>query len=122
MLAAIGIESIDELFAEIPEAVALGPAAGHRPGAVGGRAVSAHGRAGRAQRRRRPRAVLPGGRHVRPRRAGRGRHDDAARRVPDRVHALPAGDEPGRAAGDLRVPRRRSASSPAWTSRTPPRL
>ena len=28
----------------------------------------------------------------------------AARRVPDRVHAVPAGDEPGRAAGDLRVP------------------
>ena len=27
-----------------------------------------------------------------------------ARRVPDRVHAVPAGDEPGRAAGDLRVP------------------
>ena len=29
-----------------------------------------------------------------------------ARRVPDRVHAVPAGDEPGRAAGDLRVPDR----------------
>ena len=28
----------------------------------------------------------------------------AARRVPDRVHAVPAGDEPGRAPGDLRVP------------------
>ena len=28
----------------------------------------------------------------------------AARRAPDRVHALPGRDEPGRAAGDLRVP------------------
>ena len=30
----------------------------------------------------------------------------AARRVPDRVHAVPARDEPGRPAGDLRVPDR----------------
>ena len=32
------------------------------------------------------------------------RHGPVARRVPDRVHAVPARDEPGRAAGDLRVP------------------
>src|SRR4051794_2861210 len=59
-----------------------------------------------AKPRREPRAVLPRRGYLRPLRAcGGGRHPPA-RRVPDRLHAVPAGDEPGRPAGDLRVPDR----------------
>ena len=44
----------------------------------------------------------------------------APRRVPDRVHALPAGDEPGGAAGDLRVPDRDLRAHRHGRRRTPP--
>ena len=44
--------------------------------------------------------------HLRPLRPGGRRRGARARRAPDRVHAVPARDEPGRAAGDLRVPDR----------------
>ena len=47
---------------------------------------------------------LPRRRDVRPLRAGADRLDPAALGVPDAVHALPARDLPGRAAGDVRVP------------------
>ena len=50
------------------------------------------------------RALVPRRRDLRPLRPRRRRRDALARRVPDRVHAVPAGDEPGRAPGDLRVP------------------
>ena len=45
-----------------------------------------------------------GGGHVRPLRAGADRLDHPALGVPDAVHALPARDLAGRAAGDVRVP------------------
>ena len=51
-------------------------------------------------------ALVPRRRDLRPLRAGGRRRRPPARRVPDRVHAVPAGDEPGRAADDLRVPDR----------------
>ena len=51
-------------------------------------------------------ALVPRRGDLRPLRAGGRRRDPRARRVPDRVHAVPARDEPGRAAGDLRVPDR----------------
>ena len=61
-------------------------------------------RAGRAQRRRRGAGLLRRRRDVRPLRAGDRRRDHPALRVPHPLHALPAGDLPGRAAGDVRVP------------------
>ena len=51
---------------------------------------------------------------------GADRLDHPALGVPHAVHALPAGDLPGRAAGDVRVPDRDLASSPACRSPTPP--
>ena len=91
---------------------------GHsRAGAPGARAGAARarlrarararaGRAGRAQRRYRARALLPRGRDLRPLRAGGRRGNRLAAGVPDRVHAVPAGAEPGSTAGHLRVPDR----------------
>ncbi len=55
---------------------------------------------------RRRRAQLPRRRHVRPLRARADRHADGALGVPHALHALPARDLPGRAAGDVRVPDR----------------
>ena len=68
--------------------------------------LRAPARARRAQRQRRRGAQLPRRRHVRPLCAGADRHADGALGVPDPLHALPAGDLPGRAAGDVRVPDR----------------
>ena len=48
--------------------------------------------------------TLPRRRDVRPLRPRGHRHADGALGVPDAVHALPARDLPGRAAGDVRVP------------------
>ena len=70
-----------------------------------------------AQERRR-RGLLPRRRDLRPLRPRGRRRGAAARRAPDRVHAVPAGDEPGRPAGDLRVPDRDLRADRAWTSRT----
>ena len=73
---------------------------------AGGGGLRAHGRARRAQRERRERDHLPRRRDVRPLRPGDRRLDHAALGVPDPVHALPAGDLAGHAAGDVRVPDR----------------
>ena len=54
-----------------------------------------------SQRRR---ALVPRRGCLRPLRSRGGRRRPAARRVSDRLHAVPAGDEPGRAPDDLRVP------------------
>ena len=69
-----------------------------------GRARSSHRGARGAERPHRRRALLPRRGDLRPLRPlGRGRRS-LPRRVPDRVHAVSARDEPGRAAGGLRVP------------------
>ena len=56
------------------------------------------------QRLRRGRGLVPRRRHVRPLRPGADRLDHPALGVPHAVHAVPARDLPGRAAGDVRVP------------------
>ena len=81
--------------------------------------LRAPARAGRAQHQRRGRAQLPRRRHVRPLRPGADRHADGALGVPDPLHALSAGDLPGRAAGDVRVPDRDLRADRACRSRTP---
>ena len=104
MLAAIGVASIEDLFADIPAGVRL-----DRPlelpdgkpeaevyetlAALAARNVSAEDEisflgAGMYDH------YVPGDRRL----------DHAALGVPDSVHALPARDLPGRAAGDVRVP------------------
>ena len=82
----------------------LRPRARHRPGALGAGDRGPPDRARRAQRGHREGAVFPRRRNLRPLRAGRRRRRPRARRVPDRVHAVSARDEPGRPPGDLRVP------------------
>ena len=64
----------------------------------------ATGGAGGAERPRRRGALVPRRGRLRPLRPGDRRRRPPARRVPDRLHAVPAGDEPGRPPGDLRVP------------------
>ena len=82
------------------------PPARPRAAALRAGADGAPLRARGAERRLHEGAVVPRRRHLRPLRAGGRRHRDAARRVLDGLYAVPAGDEPGRAAGDLRVPDR----------------
>ena len=104
MLAAIGVSSIDELFAQIPAGVRFDRELDVPP-ALPELALLRHFEelaAKNAHNGRR--ALVPRRGHLRPSRAGDRRPDPPARRVPHRVHAVPAGDEPGRPAGDLRVP------------------
>src|SRR5256714_178700 len=86
--------------AEGPAVAAADAAAG--PG--GGRPRAAHAGGGRQERRRRSLRLLPGRWLVRPLRAEPDQPPDLARRVLHRVHAVPAGGEPGNAAHDLRIP------------------
>ena len=104
MLGAIGVGSLEDLFADIPESVRLG--SGDRPAARALRAggVRAPRLAGGAQPPRRRGGHLPRRRHVRPLRAGADRHAPVALGVPHAVHAVPARDLAGRAPGDVRVP------------------
>ena len=102
----IGVSSVDELFARHSRRRALRPRARPRAGAL------------RAGARRAPEELAArnvdtgvelsflGAGHLRPLRPGGRRRRARARRAADRVHAVPARDEPGRAAGDLRVPDR----------------
>ncbi len=88
---------------------ARGRAARARPGRAararrGGADAAPGGARGAERRHGLERALVPRAGHLRPLRARDRRHVPLPRRVPHRVHALPAGDEPGRAAGDLRVP------------------
>ena len=106
MLDAIGVESVDELFAEIPAGLRLDGALDLPDGLSETECFDHLAGARRAQRRRRRRALLPRRRDVRPLRAGARRRDHPALRVPDPVHAVPARGLPGRAAGDVRVPDR----------------
>ena len=106
MLEAIGVASVDDLFADIPENAA--PRARARPPGRAGRAggLRPPARAGGPQRLGRRRDQLRRRGHVRPLRAGAGGLDRAALGVPHPLHALPARDLAGRAAGDVRVPDR----------------
>ena len=106
MLDAIGVESLEDLFADIPRGGAADPPARSPRWHVRAGGVRPPGRAGGAQPPCRRGGHVPRRGHVRPLRAGAGRLDHPALRVPDALHALPAGDLPGRAAGDVRVPDR----------------
>ena len=120
MLDAIGVGSVDDLFAEIPAELRLGRDLELPRGTVGDRVLRSPRVARGAQRRRRLRALLPRRRHVRPLRAGDRRRDHPALGVPDPVHALPARGLPGRAPGDVRVPDRDlGADAPAGRERLP---
>ena len=92
MLDAIGVGSLDDLFAEIPAGVRLERPLDLPDGHVRAGGVRPPGRAGRAQPPRRRRGHLPRRRDVRPLRAVADRLDPGALGVPDAVHALPAGD------------------------------
>ena len=119
MLAAIGVSSVEELFARHPGRRALPGRARPRAGARRSRSSCAHlEELAREERRHDEGALVPRRRDLRPLRARGRRRRPPARRVPDRVHAVPAGDEPGRAAGDLRVPDGDLRADRAWTSRT----
>ena len=106
MLAAIGVDSIDELFRDIPAGVRFDRVLDLEP-ALSEQEIVAHlEELAARERRHEPRALVPRGRHLRPLRAGGRRRRPPARGAPDRVHAVPGRDEPGRAPGDLRVPDR----------------
>ncbi len=105
MLDAIGVDSIEALFADIPAALRLDR--GARPAGRARRAggVRAPARAGRAETSR------PRTRSASSAPACTTHYVPAlidsiilALGVPDAVHAVPAGDLAGRAAGDVRVP------------------
>ena len=105
MLAAIGVDSVDELFEQIPEPLRLGRPLALPDGHERGRGL-------RAPARRSPRATPTPKTQVCF--VGAGMYDHyvpaivdaitSALRVPHPLHALPAGDLPGRPAGDVRVP------------------
>ncbi len=104
MLAAIGVASVEELFRDIPAGVRFGRELDVPPALAEAELHAAPRGARREERRRR--GLVPRRRHLRPLRPGGRRRGAPARRVPDRVHAVPARAVPGRAAGDLRVPDR----------------
>ena len=106
MLEAIGVESIDELFEQIPAGVRFGRELDVPAALPEADARAAPGGARGEERGHDARAELPRHGDLRPLRAGDRRHVPLARRAPHGVHAVPAGDEPGRPAGDLRVPDR----------------
>ena len=106
MLAAIGVETVEELFRDIPAGVRFGGQLDLEPALSELELVARAGSARRAERRGGRRALVPRRRDLRPPRARRRRRGARPRRAAHRVHALPAGDEPGRAPGDLRVPDR----------------
>ena len=106
MLAAIGVASVEELFRDIPAGVRFQGELDLEP-ALSEPELVRHLEELAAKNVDTTKELsflgagiydhyVPGGR----------RRGAAARRVPDRVHAVPAGAEPGRAAGDLRVPDR----------------
>ena len=105
MLQVIGAGSIDELFRDVPEEARLsGPIEGlpnHAAGAFGraracGLGPQEHG-GGRG-------ALLPRLRRLQASHPGERRPHHPARRVPDRLHALSAGNRAGHAAGSFRIP------------------
>ena len=104
MLAAVGVETIDDLFADVPEGVRLGRALDLPPGKPEQEVYARLRDLAAKNTSAEDELSLPRRRDVRPLRARADRLDPAALGVPDAVHALPARDQPGRAAGDVRVP------------------
>ena len=118
MLAAIGVGSLEDLFADIPEGLRLDRPL-DLPAGVSEQEVFDE-LSGLAARNRHADAEveLPRGRDVRPLRAVARRRADLPLRVPDAVHALPARDLAGRPPGDVRVPDRDlGADRPAGVER-----
>ena len=106
----IGASSIDDLFATVPREVL----SGSRPAPAGARRPRSRCGADSARSPRGTRTlsdfdVLPRRRPLRPPFAGVRLAAPPARRVPDRLHALPARGLAGDAHGDLRVPVARRA-------------
>ena len=104
MLAAIGVETVDDLFGDVPPDALLAEPVDlpmHADELEVERAFQAFA-AENVSPASMP-SFLGGGayRHHIP---GLGRSPDPARRVPHRVYALPAGNRPGHAAVPLRVP------------------
>ena len=96
MLAAIGVASVDELFEQVPSGVRFDRELDVPP-ALGEAELVRHLEELAAKNvPTERRAVVPRCRHLRPLRPLRRGRRALPRRVPDRVHALPAGDEPGR--------------------------
>ena len=101
MLDALGIASVDELFEAIPPGVR---AAGlDLPAALTELELMAH-LGDLAGRNRTDLVELPRGRRLPPPPPAGRRPDPPAGRVLHGLHAVPAGDQPGDAADDLRVP------------------
>ncbi len=104
MLQAIGVESIDALFAPIPAEFRLSRPL-DLPPALTELELTRHMTAlGGAKRPRGAEGLLPGRRQLRPLRARRGGRDRLARRILHVLHAVPAGGEPRQLAGDVRIP------------------
>ena len=104
MLAAIGVASVEELFRDIPAAVRFEGRLDLEPALSEPELVRHLEELAAKNVDTTKELSFLGAGDLRPLRAGGRRRGARARRVPDRVHAVPAGDEPGRAAGDLRVP------------------
>ena len=105
MLAVIGATTIDDLFVDVPAVAQLDGPIHDLPMHASELAVERHMTSARAEEPRRGRrAVLPRLRRVPASRARVGRSPDPARRVPDRLHAVPARDRAGHAADAVRVP------------------
>ena len=106
MLETIGVATVEELFADLPAGVRLGRELELAP-AMSEQELNAYFESLAAENAHVGEELsFLGAGHVRPLRAGDRRRRAPARRVPDRVHAVPARAQPGRAAGDLRVPDR----------------
>ena len=121
MLAVIGAPSIDELFVDVPEAAHCldGPIAG-LPMHASEMAVERHMAALVEARTSRPAMRRSSSaRGLSPPCPGERRSPDPARRVPDRLHALPARNRAGHAADAVRVPDARSRGCSARESPTP---
>ena len=102
MLAAIGVASIDDLFADVPAAVRRAPDLPPPMSEIEIRRFVGGMAARNAERARH--GVLPRRRALPPLRPGDRRPDALPGRVAHVVHAVPAGGLAGHAAVDLRVP------------------
>ena len=106
MLDAIGVELDRRAVRRRAGGRAARPPAGPPAGQARAGGLHAAARPRRPQRLDRGRDLVPRRRDVRPLRPEPDRLDPVPLGVPDALHALPARDLPGRAAGDVRVPDR----------------